>query len=228
MALIINNQAAPIQTVAPTLAIGEIQFKADKRSTEKNPIPDAERIRRVVIPANTWGNLESTLDGSKSQGLTDILRAALREIGDSRLKDMLAETPTLREVQIKEFTIPELLKWSEETATSRGSITFTREDAEKWFAASDTLKALTAKWKESGDNEGKIKAKTGFLSNRFGALAAKNHGLKDAAEAIKLMALIEGGDANSPTGIEIIGRLQHIEKQLTAKANEATVSMDDL
>lgn len=222
MSLIINNQSAVIQTVAPNLAIGEIQFKADKRSTKENPIPDAERIRRVVLPANVWGAIEGSIDGSKSQGLTDVLRSALRSIGDDRLKDFLAENPMSREIPVSMFTVSELLKWSEETATSRGSITFTRQDAEKWFS-DHVWETIKGKYPEN-----KQTAIKGFLSNRFGALAAKNHGLSEASDATKLMTLIPDAAINLPTTIEIIGRLQHIEKQLTAKANEATVSMDDL
>lgn len=230
MTNLINNLQAAIQTVAPTLVIGEIQLSADRRSTkgDEKKLTDAERIRRVVLPANHWGSINAMLNDEKSQALTDILRASLVKLGSDRLRDMLEESPMLRLVNISDFTVPELLKWSEETATSRGSITFTRKDAEEWYARSATLQANDDKWVQAGKDAATRKTMHSFVSNRFGALAAKNHGLVKAEDAIKLMAMIASEDAASPIGIEIIGRLQHIEKQLTAKANEATVSMDDL
>jgi len=228
MALTINNTSLPIQTVAPSINIGEIMLKADKRSTEDKPIPEDQRIRRVVLPAETWGELAASINGERSQALTDVLRAALVEIGSKRLKDALAESPMLREVPLADYTVAELLKWNEETATSRGSITFTREDAEKWYDTSETRKAREALWKEGGANDATIKARHQFLRNRFGALAAKNHGLKESAEAIKLMAMIADADTKSSIVVEITGRLAHIVKQLEAKEQEATVSMDSL
>lgn len=217
-----------INTVVQTLNLGEIQIKADRRSTKETPIPEDQRIRRIVLPANHWGSIEATLNTAKSQGLTDILRSALTKLGDDRLKDILAETPMAREVSADDFTVAELLKWSEETATSRGSITFTREDAEKWYDNGSSRKALQAKWEAANLDADIIKAQHAFLRNRYGALAAKNHGLKDEAEATKAMTLIDATDAATAIGTEIVGRLEHIAKQLAAKAAEATVNMASL
>jgi hypothetical protein len=228
MSNLINNISAAIQTVTPSLTIGDIQFSADKRSTKEAPIVDAERIRRVVIPATTWGELAGTISGDKNQSLTDVLKGALVKLGNDRLRDILAESPMQRTVLVEDFTVANLLKWSEETAASRGSYTFTREDAEKWITGSVTMAAAIARWTAAGKDATGIKAMQQFLTNRIGALAAKNHGLKDVADVTKLVAMIEPADTASNVGTEIIGRLTSIEKQLTAKANEATVSMADL
>ncbi|MFZ3167701.1 MAG: hypothetical protein WA130_08805, partial [Candidatus Methanoperedens sp.] len=119
--------------------------------------------------------------------------------------------------------------WNSETSTSRGSITFTREQVETWFKTSFTKGALETK------HAGKpnLPAMLSFLSTRFATLAAKNHGLKEPTDVDKLMALIdpqelEGSAANASLVTELMGRLDHIKKQLVAKASEATVSMDDL
>ncbi len=74
----------------------------------------------------------------------------------------------------------------------------------------------------------KLAAILGMVKNRFGALAAKNHGLKDAADATKLMAIIAAEDMEIAIVTDIVGRIAHIEKALMAKENESTVSMDDL
>lgn len=228
MAIIIENNRAPIQTVVPSINLGEIQLSADRRSTKDEKLTDAQRIRRVVLPVNHWGNIVASKDEQQSQGLTDILREALRKLGSARLADTLEESPQQTSVALSDYTVAELLKWSEETATSRGSITFTRVQAEEWFSASTMLAALKTKWESNNDTPAQITAKVAFLKNRFGALAAKNHGIATAADALKLQTLMEASDCEAGVGMEVVGRLEHIVKALTAKEAEATVSMSDL
>ncbi len=222
---IINESNVAVETVVPQLKVGEIQISADRRSTKEKPLSDSERIRRAVLPATHWGEIAATLEGSRSQGLTDILREALRTLAADRLKDALAADPMLRTVPLADYSVAALLTWSLETAASRGSITFTRDEATNWFAKSATAAAMLAKHGAKG------LAVVTLLTNRYGALAAKNHGLKDEAEAQKLMAIIDpadvAGDQAALVG-DIIGRLDNIAKQLKAKAAEATISMDDI
>lgn len=229
MALITNTQNVVIQTVAPNnLTIGEIQLKADRRDSKEKTWSAEEKIRRIVLPTGFWGELTANLNGEKSQGLTDILRNAIIELGNARLKDALEENPMIRELPLADFSVASLLAWSEETAASRGSMTFKREQAEKWFADSKTKANALQRWQEAGDNEKTIKAKTDFLSNRFGALAAKNHGLADLAAVDKLLALIDPSDCESGIGADILGRIAHIQKSMQAKKNEEAISMDAL
>lgn len=222
---ILNNLQATIDTVVPTLALGQIQISADRRSTKEKPLTDAERIRRVVLPANYWGEMEATLNNEKSQGLTDVLREALKSIAGDRLRDLLATDPMVRTVELKDYSVSALLIWQSESASSRGSITFTRDQATNWFASSATAAAMLAKHGTKG------LAIVQMLTNRFGALAAKNHGLKDESEALKLASIIDSSDldgAEAALVAEILTRLDHIAKTLKAKAAEATVSLDDI
>lgn len=228
MALIINDNKLPVQTVAPTLSIGEVMIQADRRSTDKEKLTDAERIRRVVLPAGHWGTLTGSKDGVASQSLTDVLREALREIGNKRLKDALNEAPMLREVALADYTVAELLKWSEDTATSRGSLTFTRDEAIAWYDASETRKAQIAKYVAAGNDEKMVAAKLALTKQRFATLAAKNHGMKLSLDAATLMALIVPADIESGTGLELVGRLQHVIKILQADEAENKISMSDL
>jgi hypothetical protein len=215
---LINNTEATIDTVAPALNIGELQLSADRRGKE---LADHERIRRVVLPAGHWGELTAGLQTYKgyeaSQGLTDVLREALRDIANARLRDILAETPQQRTVALADFTVGALLAWNADTASSRGSITFTREQVEAWYPAS----AIGQQMKQRGT------AFVEFVGKRLAALAAKNHGLKKPEEATKLIVLLEA-DASTALGAELIQRLTHIEKSLTQRANEETISMDAL
>lgn len=222
---IINETNVAIETVVPQIKLGEIQISADRRSTKEKPLTDAERIRRAVLPAATWGELAATLNGERAQGLTDILRDALKQLAADRLRDALAADPMLRTVPLADYSVAALLTWSSETAASRGSITFTRDEATNWFAKSATAAAMLAKHGAKG------LAVVSLLTNRYGALAAKNHGLKDEAEAQKLVAIIDPKDLegeNAALVADIIGRLDAIAKQLKAKAAEATVSLDDI
>lgn len=223
---ILNNNLVTIDTVVPTLSLGQIQLSADRRSTKEKPLTDAERIRRAVLPAGHWNEFSATLNDQRNQSLTDILRNRLVELASDRLRDSLAADPGLRTLPLADFTIPALLSWSMETASSRGSITFTRDQAQDWFDRSATAVALAAKHGPT-----RSPAILSYLRNRFGALAAKNHGLKDEAEALKLTTIIAEADTTGEDAAlvtEILTRLAHVAKSLAAKANEATVSMDDI
>lgn len=228
-AIILENNMLPIQTVAPALVVGEVMVSADKRSTKEKPLTDAERIRRVVLPAGFWGEFNVSMqDGSNSQGLKDILREAIRKIANDRLSDTLAETPMQSTVAAADFTVSALLAWSEETASSRGSIPFKREEVEAWFTASKTQQNLVAKWQAAGKDAAQMKTLNEFALKRFATLAAKNHGLKDAADAEKLLALVAPEDAETGIGADVVGRIAHIVKSLTSREQQQNLSMDDL
>jgi len=228
---LINTTSVTIDTVVPTLSIGQIQISADRRSTKEKPLTDSERIRRVVLPANYWGEISATLNNDKSQSLTDILRTALTGIAADRLRDTLAAEPMQRTVELSDYTVSALLSWNAETASGRGSITFTREQVESWFDGSTTKQALATKYAAAGKSVTEVTTLLTFIRNRFASTAAKNHGLKEATDAAKLTSLIDPADLDGKDAslmVELLGRLEHISKLLTAKANEATISMDDL
>lgn len=223
---VLNNTAVTIDTVVPALNIGEVQISADRRSTKEKPLTDAERIRRAVLPAGHWGELATTHNGERSQSLTDLVREGLRSLANDRLRDELAAAPELRSIELSKFTVAALLAWNAETASNRGSITFTRDEAQNWFDESATAAAVVTK-------HGAVKAAPMlvYLRNRYGALAAKNHGLRDEADALKLLALIAPADATGTHAAfitELTSRLTHIAKALAARAADATISMDDI
>lgn len=209
----INETLLTIDTVAPTLSIGQIQVSADKRGKD---LTDAERIRRVVIPAGHWGTLVATMNGQTSQGLNDLLLAGLRDIANQRLRDILAADPMARTVALADFTVSALLAWNADTASTRGSLTFTREQVEEWYPTSKLFAYLATKGK----------AATDLVGNRLGALAAKNHGLKTVEDAHKLVTLL-GDDATSALVTEMIQRLAHIIKSMEAKKADS-ISLADL
>ena len=212
--MILNTTELTIDTVTPALTLGQIQVSADKRGKE---LSDAERIRRVVIPANHWGNLSASMNGSASQGLTDILVTGLKTIAAARLRDYLTEQPLARTVALADYTVSSLLAWSNDTSSSRGSITFEREQVEAWFPTSKLFTVMALKGKGFTD----------FVGNRLATLAAKNHGLKLPSDADKLITLL-ADDSDTPLASELIQRLAHISKALSAKTAATTVSMDDL
>jgi hypothetical protein len=229
MTILINNTHAPVQTTAPALNLGEIQLSADRRTIKgETPLTDAQRIRRAVLPANHWGELTALLADKPSQALTDLLRTSLQSIGSSRLRDSLAENPLLTSVAISDYSVPALLAWQADTASTRGSITFTREQVENWFATSATRTSVLSKY---ADNPKRAAIIT-YIANRFATLSAKNHGLKEPTDTDKLLALIDTEDlAGKDAALlaEIVGRLEHINKALTSKVvSTDAVDMSDL
>jgi len=210
MTIINQTQEATIDTVTPVLSLGQIQLRADRRSTASKPVADSERIRRVVLPAGHWGDISATLSGEFSQSLTDCLRAALRTIGGERLADSLEENPLLRTVALGDYTVTALLTWNADSAATRGSITFTREQVETWYATSTIGKKLAAK-------AGKLVADK--VGKRLAVLSAKNHGLKSEADCNSLTAML-AGDTDSALVGEILGRLEGIAKGYRIKAAE--------
>jgi len=224
---IINAKQATIDTVVPQIKLGEIMLSADRRSTKEKPLSDAERIRRAVLPADQFTEFAGTIKGERSQGLTDLIRSALQAIGNDRLRDTLAANPDARTIELSDYTIPALLAWNAESSTSRGSITFTRDEVTAWFATSATRSTLVEKHSANP----KLAGILALVEKRFATLAAKNHGLATVDDADKLLALIADADATGPKAAlvgEIAGRIAHITKQLAAKAAEDTVSMDDI
>lgn len=224
---VINNLQVTIETVVPTIKLGEIIISADRRSTKEKPLTDAERIRRAILPVSFWGNYAATLEDVRSQELTDILREKLKELAGARLRDSLETNPEQRLIELADYTIPALLAWSQETASSRGSISFTRDEVTAWFATSATRQQLATKHASNP----KLAAVLALVEKRFGTLAAKNHGLATEEEALKLATMIATEDTTGKDAALVAGisaRLEHISKALAAKANEATVSMDDI
>lgn len=223
-----QRQCFQVHTVAPSIVLGELMVKADKRDSKSKQWAEELRVRRVVIPAGYWGEFSVALAGQHSQGLTDILRESLLSLAAERLDETLGESRMARMVPAADYTIASLLAWSEETASSRGSLTFTKEQVVEWFAASKTQQDAVTRWTAAGKTAEQQRVLMDFLSKRFYALAAKNHGLKDAADADKLLAMVNGEDAATGLGADIVGRISHISKQLAAKKDEANMSMDQL
>lgn len=223
---IITNQATQqleisIDTVPSELTLGQIPVNADHRSSKEKPLTDAERVRRVTLPAGHWGELEGSINGERSKALGELLRAAVREVANQRLRDHLAEQPLSRRVLASDYTVAALLAWNESTAGSRGSITFTREQIEAWYPTTKLFAAMARKGQQFAD----------FIGKRLAALAARQHGLKDEKDALKLLTLL-GDDAASDQpaaalAIELVTRLQGIAKSLATRQQEA-ISMDDI
>ena len=208
-----------IHTVTPQIVIGEQMISADRRAAKGQELSDSERIRRNVLPANHWGSLSATMNLTPSQALTDILTAGLRSIAADRLRDTLSESPMVRTVSLDDYTVSALLAWSNDTASSRGSITFTREQVEQWFPTSKLFATIASKGKQVTD----------FVGSRLATLAAKNHGIKESKDANKLVSLLSDDvAADAPLAAELVLRLTAIAKNLDAKKEEKTLSLDDL
>lgn len=224
MALITNQTTQQLEitidTVPSEIKLGEIPLNADRRSTKDKPLTDAERVRRATLPAGHWGELAGTANGAASPALSELLRAAVRELANARLRDHLQEQPLSRRILASDYTVAALLAWNESTAGSRGSITFTREQVEAWYPTSLLFASMAKKGQQYAD----------FIGKRLAALAARQHGLKDEKDALKLITLLEPDTAaagSDPLCIELVARLQGVSKSLATRQQE-TISMDDI
>jgi hypothetical protein len=205
---ILNESHLTIDTTTPQLTIGEIQISADRRTAKgAEPLPDAERIRRVVLPAGYWTGVSCTLNSQHSQALTDTLHTALKDLANARLRDYLTEEPLARTVPLSDYTVPALLAWNSLTAASRGALTVDRDEVIAWFKTSQLFTQFA-----------KAPAVQQMLEQRCAALAANNHGLKTVEDASGLIAML-AGDSESPIAIEMISRLNSIVQQLSAKVS---------
>jgi len=216
----INEAHITVDTTTPALSIGEIQLSADRRNVEGQPkLADRERIRRVVLPAGTWGELTAHHNRqNNSQALVDVLTAAIKKLAGDKLRDYLENEPLARTVPVAAFTIPAILAWSTETAASRNSLTVTREQITSWFATSALHTAMRARGPEY----------VALVQQRCEALAANNHGLKTLEQVSKLVVLL-ADDAKHPTVVEMLGRLASIERAISERTKGTTkVTLDDL
>jgi hypothetical protein len=218
---IVNNNHVTIDTTSSELTIGQILVSADRRSPKKGPkLPDAQRIRRVILPANHWQELGATLAGSSSQPLTDLLRSALKEVANARLKDTLSSDPMTRTVPLSDYTVGALLAWNNDSAASRGSITYTREEVEQWYPTSKARAAMVA---ERGEQW------AAALGEWFAKTSSKTHGVKDADTADKLIARLADDatieDDNAALVADLIARLASIAIAMRAKKADPVASM---
>lgn len=220
------NQAAKlaIHTVVPELKLGQIMISADRKSTATNKLTDAQRIRRIVIDESAWTGIEATLLTQPSQALQDMLNKALRELAGDRLREELNEGEMIREVEAAKFTVSALLAWNKETASNRGMLTLDKDEVLSWFETSETRNLIASK---HGTRAPAILA---YLRTRFGALAARNHGLTKPEDAAKLMSIIADADTTGERAsivTEILSRLNGIQKSLEAKLLDGdAISMD--
>jgi hypothetical protein len=141
----INQTHLTIDTTSIEPTIGQLVISANRRGNKAKgiEIPKEERIRRVMLPAGHWPELRSTIDNIFSQPLTDILRERMRKLAGERLEELLTAEPLARSVPASLFSLSELLAWSTETSTNRGSIGYSAEDVESWLEEESTIiKAL--------------------------------------------------------------------------------------
>lgn len=212
---IINETHATIDTTATdpkALQLGQLVVSADRRSTSKQKLTDAERIRRVVLPAGAFGSYTASIEGNPDAAnpLTGILTRALVDIASERLRAVLATDPGAKTVPLADFTASALLAWNAENAAT-SSAGYTRKDIEEWFPTSSLHAVMAARDKEAGNaaNEGFV----AFVSNRLGCSPQKNHGFKTEQDCDKMLTLLaadlepKAADGTAQEPHELVGLL---------------------
>lgn len=215
-----NQQEAIISTTGLERDHDEIIVSANRKSTSDKKLTDAERIRCCAIPAATFSGITILSENCPTDPLSALLQSKLQDIANQRLREFIAETAdSVRSIPLNLFSLPALLAWDAETSAARGSISFSKEEVLEWFNKSATKQQLAQRLPAEGLE---------FISKRFSALAAKNHGLAKEADALKLLSLIAPVDATSETGSAVVARINAIATSLRAKADSNTWSMDSI
>jgi hypothetical protein len=198
-----NGTEFTIDTVTPEITLGDIMVSADKRGKE---LTEAQRIRRVVIPAAHWAGLSATQHLRPSNLLTDILIKGLQGIAKARLVDYLNEQPLARTVSASDYTVEALLAWNQETSKQGDALAYDADEIAEWFTTSN-LYTKAAK-------QGQVVVDV--IKGTLTKLAAKNHGIKDEEETTKIIVWLADDEAN-PVAAALISRLGKISETIAAK-----------
>jgi hypothetical protein len=202
-----------IDTTTPAITAEEIMLSADRRGKE---LSDAERIRRVVLPAKTWGSLAATENLKPLENLAAVLEKALIQIASARLRETLEENPLARTVAAADYSISSLLAWNAATSKQGASFPYSREELETWFATSATAKKYTPKGE----------AVLQVVKETIAKLAARNHGIKTTDQANRVIGWLDTAvSADDPIASALVEKLGNIITVLEEKTSKAP-SMD--
>lgn len=130
------DQVAMLQvfTTEQTAGDGQETVVARTRSTEKNPVAEANRLRCIVIPELRVNDIASKYHSR--------IMAALRQDASKQLDSLWKATPSLREVPAAIWSVDSLLLFAaRETESKR----LTSDNLAAWFEASDLAKRIAAR-----------------------------------------------------------------------------------
>lgn len=173
---------------------GELLIRADLRTTEKNPVADELRIRRIMLPFTHWGlragmYTHSGNQPAASEALDKAVLDYIKSLAADRLNYDLGTERTATTVALCNYTVGALLAFAVENAASKGSLPFTFGQVNNYWSSADCAAAAA------------------LVANRDAAAAAA---VKKAALSILERACSPRLPKGALTEPELLGAIQAI------------------
>lgn len=207
MTQLINITSVPAEKVETN----QLQIVARWKSTDKNPVPECNKVRAVIIDGSTWNNEPSInkLSDPSEKTLRLFLLDAIEEVAVSYLRSIVEDSKHQRtQVNLDAFSLSNLLQWQAEQAAISGRLN--GDTIKQWISQSATVASVTS---AHGEKVGKA------LSDQFIKLAGPNHGLTPEKADKLLSSLWKVEDADTTTGLRVMLRLQAIRDKAKDEAN---------
>lgn len=190
MATVPENQVSPLM-LAILATLPEVPAKHSlvsfaRKSTKKNPVPDSEKERFVLVPEYSYTVVAEPTEAQ------EVFSAAVQEAFESTAGNILQAYCIANKfpatIDAKHLTFSAVLAKMSEQATS----TKIKQDAIfAWYDQSDT--AVISATRYGSDEKGKSKQVA--LRAAYGSLASNNPGI-DAALAIKMLSYLSEKDTS--------------------------------
>lgn len=212
-----NNEVKPepteyaIHAVDPTPITAGMQLVFfNRKSTVKNPVPDDEKHRSVMVPKFRSHQYEVSAEPKEA---SEVFAAAVEEAVNDAAGSILQAYVMEHGKDVK--TIPaSLLTFAavlEEMQKKQTSQRLNGETIEKWYDASKTGEVNATRY--GTDDAGKAKAAK--LREKFLSLASNNAGITPDL-ATKMLTYISTDDAEHTTCKAVVKRLEKLSKTDTA------------
>lgn len=201
------------------VAVGSILVSYSRKSTDKNPVAEADKYRAVVVtPAYKLPS--AVYQEGEGESLTikdaeDVFGEAIKEVfmaaASAILLDYCKNNPSSKEVSEEAFSFSAVLEKMEASQTSQR---LNQEQIFAWYDASETKKEANIRYTDSD----KGKKQQAGLREKFGAVASNNSGISPEL-AGKMLGYVSEKDTNNATCIAVCKKLERLTK-VTVDADE--------
>ncbi len=186
-------------TTEQKAAEGQETVIARTRSTEKNPVIEANRLRCIIVP-------EYKVEGVPSKFHALCLQA-VRDIAQKQLDTLWKATPSIKEVPAAIWSLDSVLLFA---AREQESKRLTSDNLATWFAASGIAQRI-------GDNEEKMADWAG----RIAKFAAPTPNLSlSACEAVISAIQVADADEDNLIGRQILAKATKRYEEMAAALQE--------
>lgn len=182
-----------------TVPAGAMLVSFRRKDTRKNPVPEAEKFRCVVVPALDWSIT------AQPENATGIFAAAIAEQIDSAASAVLLDAwiagGKAQTVPVGLFTLSALLAKMEQV---QSAVRLDGDDIIAWYDASATKHAAVERYRDRPENVKKLGAKLRGLASNNPAISPEL--------ATKLISFFADADLQHPICKNLLRRLERLSK----------------